>query len=579
MRAFEEAHAYSGSRLHLGALADEPDVSRVRLRGGAASRRDAATSQLVVLGQSHELFEAAGFDVRSWQIVQDARPPPPAALRRQRARSRVFIASASDIDDLVPIVTAYQIEWNKMHARLRSARHRPRRRRGDRGSRRARASARRPSTTLRSSRRVRPARLERGDRGARRPRRSISTCGCSRRRTRSTSARRSAGGAASSPRTCARTEPRRPPVYFVSSNTHALANLVGGYARTHADEIVDLGATQTNPEGLGAEVASALARTDDARARAASSTTCSAATSTPIAARRAHARGARVRGRERASSTSRSPATSTSTRRSSSSSKLDPALLDPRLRVPGIERLTQSDAFIVNIDYPLGMAAYHLLSRARPGRRRAARHLRHGQGRDAQRPRRRRDAQRQRLRRALAQHVPLQERVHRARRRAVPPARQRLRQPEGASRCAARSSRTASTWTRSIASGYTVLEMEAGPFLGARLRAREPDARPAPTRSSTSRRRRRSTSASCTTRRTRRTRAASRSCRRASASSASTAPTRARSRSCAGSSSARSPASRADGTLLALKRGAAPFRAVSCPRARRGCARSARRTS
>ena len=32
-----------------------------------------------------------------------------------------FIASASDIDDLLPILTAYQIEWNKMHELLRNS--------------------------------------------------------------------------------------------------------------------------------------------------------------------------------------------------------------------------------------------------------------------------------------------------------------------------------------------------------------------------------------------------------------------------------------------------------------------------
>src|SRR5262249_14899356 len=36
--------------------------------------------------------------------------------------------------------------------------------------------------------------------------------------------------------------------------------------------------------------------------------------------------------------------------------------IDPRLRVPGIERLAASRALIINIDYPLGMAAYHHLS-------------------------------------------------------------------------------------------------------------------------------------------------------------------------------------------------------------------------
>ncbi len=41
--------------------------------------------------------------------------------------------------------------------------------------------------------------------------------------------------------------------------------------------------------------------------------------------------------------------------------ELRPERLDPRVRVPGVERLAESDAVIINIDYPLGMAAYHHL--------------------------------------------------------------------------------------------------------------------------------------------------------------------------------------------------------------------------
>jgi hypothetical protein len=41
---------------------------------------------------------------------------------------------------------------------------------------------------------------------------------------------------------------------------------------------------------------------------------------------------------------------------------LRPEWLDPRLRIPGIERIARSDAVILNIDYPLGMGAYHILS-------------------------------------------------------------------------------------------------------------------------------------------------------------------------------------------------------------------------
>ncbi len=43
--------------------------------------------------------------------------------------------------------------------------------------------------------------------------------------------------------------------------------------------------------------------------------------------------------------------------------QLKPDRLDPRLEMPGLERLVHSDAVIINIDYPLGMAAYHHLAR------------------------------------------------------------------------------------------------------------------------------------------------------------------------------------------------------------------------
>src|SRR5215472_4928859 len=118
VRAFEEAHAFSGSSLHEGALSADPDVSAFAYAAGRLPLEMPGIRRLV-LGQSHELFEAAGFDVRAWKIVKTRGRRRP--LRWDGASTLgVFIASASDIDDLVPMVTAYQIEWNKMHARLRS---------------------------------------------------------------------------------------------------------------------------------------------------------------------------------------------------------------------------------------------------------------------------------------------------------------------------------------------------------------------------------------------------------------------------------------------------------------------------
>ena len=47
--------------------------------------------------------------------------------------------------------------------------------------------------------------------------------------------------------------------------------------------------------------------------------------------------------------------------------KLRPDRLDPRVAVEGLEELAQSDAVIINIDYPLGMAAYHHLTQLAQG--------------------------------------------------------------------------------------------------------------------------------------------------------------------------------------------------------------------
>src|SRR3989442_3683105 len=41
--------------------------------------------------------------------------------------------------------------------------------------------------------------------------------------------------------------------------------------------------------------------------------------------------------------------------------KLHPMEIDPRCRMPGMDKLAESSAIVLNIDYPLGMAAYRML--------------------------------------------------------------------------------------------------------------------------------------------------------------------------------------------------------------------------
>jgi hypothetical protein len=69
----------------------------------------------VLLGQLPEQFAAVlGQPITHWQPVEAA------ARRRQwrydgRGTLAVHIASSSDVDDVVPTLVAYHIEWNKLH--------------------------------------------------------------------------------------------------------------------------------------------------------------------------------------------------------------------------------------------------------------------------------------------------------------------------------------------------------------------------------------------------------------------------------------------------------------------------------
>lgn len=354
VRAFEEAHAYCNSSLHPRALALEPDVSAFAY---AAARLPAEMPrvELIVLGQSHELFEAARFDVRSWPNVKTRGRRRPLRFDGKSTLA-AFIASVSDIDDLVPIVTAYQIEWNKMHVRLRGASSLT-----DDKVREALGLDEVGMRTLKDAF------------GAGMYETGIATVAshevdlamqmlASSYSQYQRAAQRWWSGV--EPSYVRKVHPRRPPVYFVSSNTHAIANLVGGYANTHRDDIVDH-VRKTNPEDLSSTVEAALKSNDEHE------------TSSLL--------HYLLRGYIHADATGKRMNTVRTFEADSGLvhlsgpghvdvdvqlidlAKVDPSRVDPRLLVPGLERMTRSEALIVNIDYPLGMAAYHLLSRLGQG--------------------------------------------------------------------------------------------------------------------------------------------------------------------------------------------------------------------
>jgi hypothetical protein len=117
VRSLEETHCAMNSSLHIGADQPTPDISAFVY---SVMRLPECMPQirLILMGQSEEVFDRRGYrDVETWQTAT-------AHSRRRKmffdgeSTLAAFIASISDIDDLIPMLTAYQIEWNKLHGRL-----------------------------------------------------------------------------------------------------------------------------------------------------------------------------------------------------------------------------------------------------------------------------------------------------------------------------------------------------------------------------------------------------------------------------------------------------------------------------
>lgn len=114
IRTLEETHIAMNPSLHPQASKLSADMSAF-IYGSLRLPLCILDARLVILGQSEEVFSRLGYlDVESWQ-------PVVAKARRRRmffdgdSILAAYIASISDIDDIVPTLTAFQIEWNKMH--------------------------------------------------------------------------------------------------------------------------------------------------------------------------------------------------------------------------------------------------------------------------------------------------------------------------------------------------------------------------------------------------------------------------------------------------------------------------------
>lgn len=390
VRAFEEAHTYADSSLHAGARDAGVDIAAFAY--SAARLPECFPSiERVVLGQSVEQFERAGLPVRAYERVK-ARGRRRPMRWDGRGTLAVFVTSASDIDDLVPIITAYQIEWNKLHVRaaaeqigesvgaggVAGAADGDGNAGGEGGAGGAGDSdpvavfGLEPddAARLRAALGL-PWRESAADIAARPMNLSIRLLSGSFAQYQ-TSAQRWWGAiepAYLEPPAPADLEagrgPRRRPIYFVSSNTHSLVNLLGGYARAHRYRILEF-ARRADPEGLAAPLEAALERGDQATADGLFYYLLRAYLH---ADGQAEGRLREVQDNDRESGIQSidSPGRIDVGAQLIELSRLRPERLDPRVVVDGIEGLARSDAVILNIDYPLGLSAYHHLSRVAQG--------------------------------------------------------------------------------------------------------------------------------------------------------------------------------------------------------------------
>src|SRR5438477_581126 len=113
LKALVQAHYNIDSSLHPDARSPYPDMSAfiysiLRLPASIVF------CNLVLLGQSEEVFLQQGFNVDTWESVT-------ASARRRKwfydghETLAVYVASVSDTDDIVPVLVAFQIEWNKIY--------------------------------------------------------------------------------------------------------------------------------------------------------------------------------------------------------------------------------------------------------------------------------------------------------------------------------------------------------------------------------------------------------------------------------------------------------------------------------
>jgi hypothetical protein len=352
LRVLESSHRAMGSSLHPLAASDELDLGAFiysvrRLPDGIVG------ADLVVMGQDVEDLIAGGIPVESWEEAE-------APARRRRwydsgtGTLAVLMASASDVDDLVPTLVAFQIEWNKIRVRLRAVGLS----RDDRVS--AEVLAGELGGSVEDWDRLRGAwgdrfgermRLIEDQRLSLRVRMLGGTNTGYSRLTRRwwapVSAQLGPEGSVT-----------ERPLYFVSSNTHSLVNIVTGIAREREPELVAFVEEMDDNDILRQE----LSAFREGKTEGSWENFLYFVARLYFSARGPEGAAER-RGAEQAKGVThlRSNTALRVGAQVMPLDALDVSALDPRLGDVDASALAASDAVIVNIDYPLGIAAYNIL--------------------------------------------------------------------------------------------------------------------------------------------------------------------------------------------------------------------------
>jgi hypothetical protein len=150
------------------------------------------------------------------------------------------------------------------------------------------------------------------------------------------------------------------PIYFISSNTHSIANLLSGFALSHEKELLDYLARSNSPD--------LIAEWEDIHSGATSSSRENFLyylLKRDVERDKNDSLNLALQAYERKIGITRIPSQHyfDVDAQVIELSKLDPRQFDPRLDEAGVACLKDSNALILNIDYPLGLAAYNILAK------------------------------------------------------------------------------------------------------------------------------------------------------------------------------------------------------------------------